>query len=278
MKKWFSRLNQREEGVALLLVMVMLTAGSLIIVPSLNYITTGVQSGQMYEEKMEGLYAAEAGVEEGLWRMLTDKPSSFPDSRQLADVNGMTVDVTIDVVTTVGGQDVGTGGVHDEYLDIVKNVVYDEDDGEYTYQMSVTNNGTGNVKIEMILIDLPPNVDYVPGSTGGDLYGGDPVVVGDSSTGIILNWDLSPPYPTIPEGETREHFFRLSGPEDLAGVEGHGCVRATRQDVGTVWDTDSRPYSIIAVASNADGDVVTTMKVGLWEGGLTSIAGWQVNP
>ena len=278
MKKWFSRLNQREEGVALLLVMVMLTAGSLIIVPSLNYITTGVQSGQMYEEKMEGLYAAEAGVEEGLWRMLTDKPSSFPDSRQLADVNGMTVDVTIDVVTTVAGKAVGTGGVHDEYLDIVNSVTYDAGAGEYAYHMSVTNNGTGNVKIEMILIDLPPNVAYAPGSTGGDLYCGDPVVVGDSSTGIIVYWEFIPPYPSIPQGATREHFFRLSGPAGVPGVEGHGCVRATRQDVGTVWDTDSRPYSITAAASDAGGDTVTTIKVGLWEGGQVVISGWQVNP
>jgi hypothetical protein len=254
----------------------MLTASSLVIVPSLNYITTGVQTGQMYEEKLEGLYAAEAGVEEGLWRMLTDKPSSFPDTSQITGINGMTVDVTIDAVTTVAGKEIGAGGVHDEYLDIVKSVTYE--DGIYTWSLTTTNSGTGNVKIEMILIDLPPNVDYVPGSTGGDLYSGDPVVVGDSSTGIIVYWEFIPPYPTVPEGATREHFFQLSGPPGVAGVEGHGCIRATRQDVGTVWDVDSRPYSITAVASDADGDVVTTMKVGLWEGGQVSISGWLVNP
>ena len=44
MEKWTLRPARRKAaGVAHLLVMVMLTAGSLLIVASLNYATTGVQ-------------------------------------------------------------------------------------------------------------------------------------------------------------------------------------------------------------------------------------------
>lgn len=179
----------------------------------------------------------------------------------------------------MGGKDVGTGGVHDDYLDIIKTVTYDSVAGVYTYTLSVTNNGTGNVKVEMILIDLPPGVSYLTGTTSGDLYNGDPTVIGNASTGEIVFWEFTPPYPTIPEGATRVHTFQMGGPPNVAGVEGHGCVRATRQDVGTVWDTDSRPYSITAEARNASNEVVATIKVGLWEGATgVSIAGWQVSP
>jgi hypothetical protein len=277
MKKWLLGLvREKEDGVALLLVMVMLTAGSLIIVPSLNYITTGVKTGQMYEEKLNGLYAADAGAEDGLWRLTNGVASAFPYSYQLTDVNGMTVDVIINAVTTVGGVDVGVSGVHDEYLDITKTVTYDS--GIYDYVMTFTNSGTGNVKVEMIFIDLPPHVAYVPGSTGGQLYNGDPTVIGDANTGQTIFWNFVPPQPTIPEGVSRQHTFQLSGPEGVSGVEGHGAVRASRQDVGTVWDVDSNPYSITAEARDASDTVVCTIRVGLWEGAQTSISGWQIDP
>ena len=176
----------------------------------------------------------------------------------------------------IAGKDVGTGGVHDDYLIITKDTTYDA--GIYYYTLSITNDGNGNVKVEMILIDFPPGVEYVPGSTGGDLYNEDPTVVGDDSTGITLYWEFSPPYPTIPEDATRVHTFQLSGPPDVSGVEGHGCVRATRQDVGTVWDVESRPYSITAQAKDATDTVVATIRTGFWEGGLISITCWQINP
>jgi hypothetical protein len=188
----------------------------------------------------------------------------------------MTVDITLAEVTTVAGKDVGTSGVHDDSLNIAKTVAYN--DGIYTYTMTFTNSGEGNVKVEMILVDLPARVDYVAGSTIGDLYNGDPVVAGDSGGGITIYWDFIPPQPNIPEGGTREHIFQLSGPAGVAGVEGHACIRASRQDVGTVWDVDSSPYSLTAQARDASNEVIASVRVGLWEGGQISIGGWDISP
>lgn len=276
MTKWLSRVRQGEEGAAFLIVLVMMTVGGLLIVPTLNFISTSVRTGEVFEEKLEALYAAEAGVEDALWRMVNDEPSYFPYSYELTGINGMTVSVIIDAVTAIAGQDIGLGGVHDEFLIITKSAVYN--DGIYDYTLTVANEGTGNVKVEMILIDFPPGLDYVPDSTGGDLYGDNPNVIGDSNTGITLFWEFIPPYPTIPEETTRVHTFQLSSLTEISGAEGHGCIRATRQDVGTVWDSDSYPYSITAQARDVTDTVVTTIRTGFWEAGIISITCWQINP
>jgi len=275
MNKWLSRVRQGEKGAAFLIVLVMMMVGGLFIVPTLNFVSTSVRTGEVFEEKLKAYYAAEAGVEDALWRMINDKPSLFPHSYELAGINGMTVSVVINTVNTIAGQDIGLGGVHDEFLTITKSVVYN--DGIYDYTLSSTNDGVGNVKVEMILLDFPPGLDYVWDSTGGDLYGDNPNVIGDSNTGITLFWEFIPPYPTIPEEATRVHTFQLSSLTEISGVEGHGCVRAYRQDVGTVWDSDSHPYSITAQARDVTDTVVTTIRTGFWEGGITSITCWQVD-
>jgi len=274
--KWLFKNKRGEIGQVLPIVLVTMVLGSLLIVPSLNYVSTSLKASEMIEENLEGLYAAEAGVEDALWKLNYDKPSSFPHSYQLTNINGMTVSVVIDETTTVAGKDIGSSGTHDEYLEVTKSVDYE--DGIYDYTLQFSNNGTGNVKIEMVLVDFPPHLEYVEGSTAGDLFGDDPTVVGDADTGITLYWDLLPPYPTIPEGEMRVHTFQLTGPEGVDNAEGHACVRATRQDVGTVWDVESRPYSIIAEAKDATATVVATVRAGVWEGDASGVTCWQVNP
>jgi len=275
-KKWLIGIKQGESGLALPMVLVMMVLGSLVIVPTLNYVTTSLKAGEMVEEKVEGLYAADAGIEDALWRIKNDKPVSFPYSYQLTDVNGMSVSVVIDEITTISGEEVGSSGGHQDWLVVTKSIIYDA--GIYSYEMSISNNGTGNVKIEKILIDFPPQLGYVDGSTGGDITADDPEVNGLPDTGITLIWDMSPPYPTIPDTETRVHTFQLNGPPDVEGVEGYGFVQATRDDIGTVWVEDFHPYSIIAQAKNATDTVVTTIRAGVWEGGELEISCWQINP
>jgi len=275
MKKWLSKIVRREEGVTLLLVLVMMTVGSVLVVPTLNYVATSVQTGEVFEEKLEALYAAEAGVEDALWQMINDLPPSFPYSYELTDINGMTVDVVINKVTTIAGVEIGDFGVHAEWLIIDKVITYDA--GIYSYTVTITNNGDGNIKVEKILIDFPPGLEYVPGSTSSDFYNDDPTVVGDATTGITIYWQFDP-YPTVPVDEERMHAFQLSGPPDVSGVEGHFCIEARRQDEGTIWDTDSMPFTVTAQAKDSTGAVIATIRTGFWEGGMTSITCWQVNP
>ena len=271
-----SEIIKREAGLALPIVTMLMVLGSLLVIPSLNYVATSLKAGENMENNIEGLYAADAGVEDALWRISNNSTGSIPYSYQLTGINGMTVDVVIDDLTTIAGEEMGTGGGHDDYLVIVKSITYDS--GIYEYTMSMTNNGTGNMKIEKILIDFPPELDYVDGSTSGDITSEDPNITGNPTIGITLTWTEAPPYPTIPEDATRYHTFELSGPPDIAGVEGHGVVRATRQDVGTVWDSDSYPYSILAEAKDSTNDTVASIRAGVWAGvGVLEISCWQLS-
>lgn len=46
--------------------------GSLIITPLLSYMGTGIKTGTIYKEKTEELYAADAGIEDGVWQVRYD--------------------------------------------------------------------------------------------------------------------------------------------------------------------------------------------------------------
>ncbi|MBA7687904.1 hypothetical protein ES703_96378 [subsurface metagenome] len=211
-------------------------------------------------------------------------PASFPHPYQLTGINGMAVNVVIDEVTTIAGEEVGSSGEHSDSLEVTSSVDYSE--GIYYYTMYLTNKCTSNIKIKKILIDFPPDLDYEYGTTGGDITTDDPAVAGNPATGITVIWEMPTPLPTIEPGpdpangqyNTEEHTFELSGPPDVTGVEGHAVVEASRQDVGTVWDVDSCPYSITAQAKDANDRVIATIRAGVWQGSQPEISCWQVNP
>jgi len=283
-KKWLSEIRKTEAGLALPLVLVMMAVGSLIIVPSLNHISTNLKAGVIVRENLKAVYAAGAGVEDASWRLINDKPASFPYSYQLSGINGMSVSVVIDEMTNISGEEINPSAGHVDWLEITKSVNYDE--GIYYYAMYLTNKDVSVIKIEKIFIDFPPDLEYAAGSTGGDITTDDPAVNGNPTTGIALIWDISPPFPTIESGpdpehgyyNTETHTFQLSGPPDVAGVEGHSFTQVIRADVSTVCDVDSHPYSITTQAKDSNDKVIATIRAGVWEGDQLQISCWQVNP
>ncbi len=282
MKKWLSAVRLGESGQVLLAVLAMMVLGIFMVIPVLNYASTSLKTTKMYEENLKGLYAADAGVEDALWRLNYDIPASFPHSYQITDINGMSVDVTIDEVSAIVGEELGESGSHAEWLEIIRSVDYNAETGIYSYSMSLTNNGSGNMKILKILIDLPPALDYVVGSTSSNITipsNDDPTVIGAPDNGITLKWEIPVNQaPDISVGETEEHNFQLSGPPGIEGVEGHGFVEAHRADLGTVWDSESYPYSITVQAKDDTETVVATIRAGVWQGSQPDISCWQVNP
>ena len=262
--------------MALPIVLALLILGGLTIVPSLSFTSTNLEAGKLAETKAKAIYTAEAGIADAIWRVRYNIPSSLPYSYQLSNLNGISANVTISDVTMIAGQSIGPTGVHGGWLRIEKVITYSA--GVYTYTLALTNNGEGNMRIEEVLIDFPPILEFVDDSTGGDLTSNDPLIVGTPEVGIALYWSLEPSYYIINKGDTAYHSFQISGPEGLAGIEGHSVVKATREDVGTVWDSDSRPYSITSQAVGAGGAVLTTLKVGVWKGPVMEISCWQINP
>lgn len=255
----------------------MLALGSLVTVPFLSFVTTNIRVERNVDKKVVGLYTAEAGIEDGLWKIKYTNLPPLPYTYTLTGINGMSVTVTIKQVTTIAGEPVGASGPHEGWLKIEKSVSYNS--GIYYYTMSLDDAGGGNTKVDKILVDFPPGFTYVSGSTSGDFASGNNSlsIYGSPDAGITLVWNLPSPYPSIPSPKGY-HRFNLSGAAGLEGAEGHSFVRATREDIGTVWDSDSRPYSITAQSKDAANAVMATIEAGTWSGSsFLEIASWQVS-
>jgi hypothetical protein len=103
------RLIRDEKGQALVLALILLALGGLIIGPLLSYIDTGLTAGGVYEKKAGELYAADAGVEDAIWKIqhpgeagyLPCNPGSEPRIYTITDVNDKSVNVTITYVSNI---------------------------------------------------------------------------------------------------------------------------------------------------------------------------------
>ena len=95
------RLIKDEKGQALVMVMILLLIGGLITAPLLSNVGTGLTTGEVYETRTVELYAADAGVEDAIWKIqnkdgyLPCSPGSPARNYTITDVNGKSVDVTI---------------------------------------------------------------------------------------------------------------------------------------------------------------------------------------
>jgi hypothetical protein len=281
-KKLFS-LMRRQDGMALVSVLAMLAIGSLLVIPSINYVSTIVNSGSIAKKEFKAIIAADAGIEDALWKIKNDMPSSFPYSYQITNMNGLAVDVDIDEVDAIAGETFGEPGTHEDRLLVSGNATYNYSTGNYTYTLELNSDHNKPIKIVRILIDFPLGVDYVSGSTSSNVtkpVDMDPTTIsGSSATGVTLLWENEgSPLPNIPGYGIEYHIFKLSGQPDIEGMEGRGFVQALSQDIGLIWISDFAPYSIVAMAKNDSGDVEVTIRAGVWGGNgvLASISCWQV--
>ena len=59
----------QESGMAMIMALIALALGSLMLVPTLDYMLTGLQSTVIQERRTGELYAADAGIEKALWEL-----------------------------------------------------------------------------------------------------------------------------------------------------------------------------------------------------------------
>jgi hypothetical protein len=103
------KIHRQEKGEIILITLAFMILGFLLIVPMVSYMGTGLKSGMFFDEKSEALYAADAGVEDAMWKIKyghlasLDNPSAYDEYNfstswqyQLPEQkNGKDVDVTI---------------------------------------------------------------------------------------------------------------------------------------------------------------------------------------
>ena len=97
--------NKGEKGQALILVLIMVTIGSLIIVSLLGFIGTGSKSGTVSLKKTNELYAADAGIQDAVWQIKYDHILNFTSPSAYSPYDFSTV-WTDPSVTTINGQNV----------------------------------------------------------------------------------------------------------------------------------------------------------------------------
>ena len=72
MKTFVKKGMKDEKGAGVLaLVLVLLVVGGLVLTPLLGLMSTGLMAGQAYERHTDRLYAADAGVEDAIWKIQT---------------------------------------------------------------------------------------------------------------------------------------------------------------------------------------------------------------
>jgi len=159
MKTTVKRAIGDEQGHVLIMALILLVVGGLILTPLLGLMSTGLVAGQVYEKKTDELYAADAGVEDAIWRIQNRVPESYPYSypEPLTEdpfiVNGKSVEVEILRVET------------DESTQCRK---------VYRYQIGSNATGTdgGTTTVEAFLVSVGLNYSALAGNaitSGGDV-------------------------------------------------------------------------------------------------------------
>ena len=150
MKIGAKRLIRNESGQAMVLALLLLLISGLFAAPLLSHMGTGLLTGEVYETRTAEIYAADAGVEDAIWKIqnqdgyLPCSPGSPARNYTIADINGKNVDITITSVALFQG---------------IGNLT-----GTYRIESTATGNGSG-MQIEAYIEGVNKYGDY------GDMLG-----------------------------------------------------------------------------------------------------------
>ncbi|HEX76733.1 MAG TPA: hypothetical protein G4O12_09185, partial [Dehalococcoidia bacterium] len=243
---------------ALPIVLVLMLVGGLLIAPSLSYATTSINAGRVVEKNVNGLYAADAGVEYALWCIEADSkiPKELPENVNQLEVKIKTHEEKKGPYTIYYGELTETGDKYD-YLDVGGEMVWDGVEEAYQYTITVTwqpEQGTQPIKLEEIGVRLPVGYSYQPGSAegffGGELFSTDEpdFEEQDGAGAYMVGWSFKhPPRPEVTEDwPIGTQTFYVTGVGELEGD--YACVEAQDKDIGKVGETVGEMYTIEAEA------------------------------
>ena len=171
--------NQR--GQALILVLIALALGSLLITPTLNYVSTGLLETRLSKQQLFEQYAADAAVEYGLWQLkynvdgLTDELNPENPSNTSITVNGIEVPITTEITQSSLGDTwpfpipSSQTGIHLTTVLVIGPPFFSEDEqiAYFPHVVYMFNSGSSTVHMKTVFQQLDPRLTYVPGSYNG---------------------------------------------------------------------------------------------------------------
>ena len=281
LRKMLTHPGKNESGQgALAIVLMLLMLGAIIITPLLVFMNTGLKAGGVYESKMQEFYAADAGIEDGLWQIkydhLDEKFTSpaYPDYDPydyntnytyylLDEINNENVTVSITNVwipTTDAPDPDDAREIIESGTLIVTGKVINFPGGERGYEIKISYyyqsddpNGA-NLWVDDIGVWLSGGFHYVPYGLGSlNDYDSLPDCVAHCG-GEAIVWDVDTALKDLP-GNTgyplvKTLDFQFTGPADqnpqaVSWIETHGVG-----DLYLSWDADSKPYRIESTAGS----------------------------
>ncbi len=280
MAKFWKRIIRDETGQALPVVLILLVLGGLVIAPSLSYAATSLDSGRNNMRSVNGLYAADAGVQDALWCLAenTTVHTSLSET-----INGMTVTIQTetkgDYVLYAGEWVTGAG--HYDWLTVTGEMVWDGGAGAYKYTITVTREpeASGNIKLVEVGAKLPVGYSYQAGSAalfGENLSTNEPDDELDGAGAHLLDWEISPEATLDAGNPTRTQIFYATGTGPL---EGHyAWVIANRADVGAVGELSGAFYIVTATATEGGETTAVIVADVMMSEGVPYITAWKINP
>ena len=200
MKKRVSKLIGNEMGQALVIVLCLLTIGGLTIAPLLRHMYTGLTSGQIHSERMPLTYAADAGMEDGIWKTDNEDMQLAPYNLALydyddeynyslpEDINGNAVDVTIKQIWSLDGLESDDNGTVPAIGLLITGGVISTA-GEFQIRISY-DTPEEELLIDRVAVWLPPDFEYVADSSSGITT--DNPTEFDWNAGKVLEWSFLP--------------------------------------------------------------------------------------
>lgn len=263
------------------IVLVLLALGGLTIASSLNYIASSLNSKRIIDEDVKGLYAADAGLENTIWSL----ENALPPPQQLTEnINNMQVTIeTINKGTyTLYLGELVPPGVHNEYLDIQRQIAWSEQEQAYQYTIIITwqpGSGIPVIHIDQIGARLPPGYCYKPDSAAmfvDNAATWPPEDVLDRVGAHMVNWQFGSPAPGVSEHDPQlTQAFYITGEGDLEGT--YAWIVANREDVGAVGEITGGLYTITATASRPqDGKITGKIAADIMIAEDTYITSWQI--
>jgi len=216
-----------QRGQALILVLAALALGSLLITPTIGYVSTGLVNCRISEEQLYEQYAADAAIEYTLWELkynvdgITDQLDyDNPSCNTTITVNGIDVPITVNITQSPLGEDwpfpmpISQSGI---YLDTALDIrpPYWSDDGLTAYLPHVVymyNSGDSVVHVNSMLQQLDPRFTYVEGSYDGFAADLTETYVDDHWE---LHFDFDTPLPTLAPQQATFVSFLVSTDGDI---------------------------------------------------------------
>jgi len=285
---------KRQRGMAFALVLVSLAFGSLLVVPTLKYVYTGlIQTGNS-AEALSDQYAADAAIEYSIWQLkynIDDITGQLDPENPSVDTSVTVGDEEIPVTTEITQSPLGDTwpfpvplsqqGIHLTTILTIESPYFSED-GQTAYFPHVVymlNSGTSTLHMKSAFQQLDPRLTYLPGSYDGPDGSLTESYVDDHWE---LDIDFFTPLPTLgAESATFISFVATTSEyveDDTYSGSGHVSYAAFGSEEEEIFEGECGPGTIGCYydITTTVGTCTIRVNVGITEEGETVILSYQI--